>query len=219
MLTLKAQILLSPAGQWMLRHKTKLLGVLGTLLFLFVWQGIQLYRSLSPGSKPLEELLTRWEKHPEDQNLYRELQKAVTSLSGPNPMRARIAQTLLSLGKAEEAKILARPSLEKLKSVDSAYGAFAEISLLIGNKQYQEALEKSVSLKEGFGLKNSILYGKNLVRIAFLQQMRGNRAGELAAWNELEEALGAKEKRATLQGLARRSSDVQAYLEERKKAL
>ncbi len=92
-----------------------------------------------------------------------------------------------------------------------AYAEFADISFLISRKNYQEAMERSVSLKEAIEERSSVLYGKNLVRIAFLQQQLENKAGETSAWNELEEAM--------LQGLVPRESDFQAYLEERRKVL
>lgn len=211
------EILMTPIGKWVLRNKNTLSLAALALTLWFGWQGVHVLRSEAREEDSIEEKFSAWEKHPADEALYQSLKSSAKKLSGPHPIQARIAQTLLSMGRAEEAELWARPSIEKLRKIDPAYAEFADISLAIVHKKPQEALERSVSLKEALEDKKSLLYGKNLVRIAFLQQLLGNRAGETAAWAELEELLEAQGKGKILQGLAHRESDFQDYLDVRKK--
>lgn len=200
------ELLPSSASQWVLRNKKVL--SLGAVALLF-WVGWQGFFSGVQSETSLEEKLAAWKKHPKEEALYQGLLQNAKKLSGFHLIRAEIAQVLLSLGRADEAESFARPSIEELRKIAPAYAEFTDISLLISKKKYQAALERAVSLKEALKDTGSALYGKNLVRIAFLQQILVNRAGETAAWGEVEEWM-------KVQGPARRESDLLAYLEERK---
>lgn len=217
MLTMKDQFFLTPPGQWILKHK-RILSITACAILGWVgWQGGLELHAAREKEKPLEDIFSAWKKQPEEKTLYQSLRKAAKQASGPSPIHAEIAQVLLSLDRVDEAEPLARASLDQLRKVAPAYAEFAEISLLICRKNYQKALERAVSLKEALEEKGSLLYGKNLVRIAFLQQQLENGAGETAAWSELKELIGSQRDSRIWQGLAHRESDFHAYLEERKK--
>ncbi len=201
------EILPSTTSQWVLRNRKAL--SLGALA-LFLWVGWQGFFSGAQSEVSLEEKLAAWKKHPEEEALYQGLKESVKQVSGTHPIQAQMAQILLSLGKADEAESFARAPIEELRKIAPAYAEFSETSLLISRKKYQAALERAVSLKEALDGAGSALYGENLVRIAFLQQILANRAGETAAWDEVEAW-------TKMHGLARRESDFHAYLEERKR--
>jgi hypothetical protein len=82
-------------------------------------------------------------------------------------------------------------------------------------------LEQSVALKESLEDKESVLYGVNLLRIAFLQQAIGNSAGELSGWQDWQEFSSVSERKLLvvkiLQGFGSRASVFHSYLEERAK--
>lgn len=217
MLTLKDQIILTPAGQWVYRHKILLSGALLALLVLIGWQAFSLMPPSDVKDRRIDEMFAAWKKHPEDEALFSDLRSAAKKISGPHSIQPQIAQILLALGRSDEAEELSRVSVGRLRMIAPAYAEFAEVSLLISRKKYQEALERSVSLKEALDEKESVLYGKNLVRIAFLQEQLENRAGETAAWRELEELLKSRDKGPLVQGLGHRESDFQAYFDERRK--
>lgn len=113
-----------------------------------------------------------------------------------------IAQFLLERGNIKEAEAFALLTLNRVK-VDHLplYRDFSINSLLIENQNYEEALQKSLALKELIAdqiqtIKNELitdldqdLFASNLLRIAFLQQQLGNQAGEKNAWNDLQQYL------------------------------
>ncbi len=203
--------------QWIIKNMKVVSIAAGALVLWFGWQCL---RVLHSEPEPIEEIFAAWQQNPEDPALYQNLKAASKKISGPTPLFAKIAQSLLTMKRVEEAESFARGSIEQLRKVAPAYAEFAEISFLISQNKIQLALERAVSLKEALeGEKNSALYSKNLLRIAFLHQLLDNRAGETAAWVELQELIEFQGKRKVLDGLAYRESDFQAYLEERKRAL
>ncbi len=219
MLTLKDQILLTPAGQWASRNWKYLMSVSLLLLLTAVSWGAKSFVSPDKKEMQLDELFSAWKKAPADEALFRSLHKATQTISGPHPIHSQIAQILLVTGRCDEAEKMVKGSLEQLRKIAPEYAAFADISFSISRQHYQEALERSVSLKEALEDKNSILYGKNLVRIAFLQQQLENKSGEIAAWDELQEMICKGQVDPFLQGLSNQKVGFQAYLEERKKVL
>jgi hypothetical protein len=75
--------------------------------------------------------------------------------------------------------------------------------MLMTQKKYTEALAQAKELKTKLDSDarfwdnryqvvkhGDILYGYNLLRIAFLEQLCGNLEGELQAWNELKKHVG-----------------------------
>lgn len=115
----------------------------------------------------------------------------------------RIAQKLLVNSEHGLAAGFAKAAQRRIGEFSPYYARFSNCSLLIGEKKFENALEESLSLKQALDQDpnfwktesdlvrhGGILYGYNLLRIAFLQQLAGNNAGELAAWKEFEREAG-----------------------------
>ena len=208
---MKEQLLLWVSYYW----KRLIVGAIAfcaALLLLFS----QVIPSEESNIKKVEELFTAWKLHPEDAGRYRQLRLALKRSS----LRADVAQLLLALDQAAgSASELALPMLKEFSAVSSLHAEYSNISLLIGDKHYQEALEKTVSLKEKL-TPDSLLFACSLVRVAFLQQQLENRAGELAAWKDLEHFCKDNPSLAdqALKGLGGRSS-AHSYIENRRREL
>ena len=129
--------------------------------------------------KKLEALVTSWKAQPEDVKQSRKLKKALKH----SPLKWDVAQAALALGVQVES--VDEASLKGLSQVSSLHAEYSKVSLLIGRKRYQEALEKTVSLKEKLD-PTSLLFAESLVRLGFLHAELGNLAGERAAWEEWE---------------------------------
>lgn len=115
----------------------------------------------------------------------------------------RIAQKLLLNSQEGLAASFSRATHKRIGPFSPYYAQFSNCSLLIGEKKFDEALSQSLALKlsldqdQHFWMTKSeivkhgaMLYGYNLLRIAFLEQMVGNSAGELAAWKEFQREAG-----------------------------
>ncbi len=115
----------------------------------------------------------------------------------------RIAQKLLLSSQQGLAASFSKATQKRIGEFSPYYMQFSNCSLLIGEKKFDEALSQSKALKqsldqdEAFWKTKSevvkhgaVLYGYNLLRIAFLEQMVGNAAGELAAWKEFKREAG-----------------------------
>jgi hypothetical protein len=221
-LSLKDQFLISPLGQWAVLHQKLLLNVGTAVAAIAIFALVQTVRTPNvEGIRHVQETYAAWKAKPEDQELYCAFEQALKK--APNQQIAspsEIAQLLLNAGRVDEAQAMAKKSLMELRAISPHHAEFAEISLLIGRKSYQEALERSVSLKEKMQNQSS-LTSHNLQRIAFLQQQLGNPAGELAAWKDLEEfATNNKTlQEKSLKGLGDQTIGFQSYVEERKKRL
>lgn len=86
--------------------------------------------------------------------------------------------------------VFANPQIDYLCKESPEHASFSSISLLVEKGAYQEALQRSIRLKEQMGKEESYLYFHNLLRIAVLQKHLQNGPGELAAWKDCEEFLG-----------------------------
>lgn len=125
-------------------------------------------------------------------------------------------------------KIAQRPSVrplrpmneEELRRVAPLHAESAAVSAIVEKKAYQEALEKSVSLKERLPEK-TILYGQNLLRIASLQKELNNSAGEFAAWVDFERFVdqNASLSDELLKSLGDQKANFFSYIEYRKSQL
>lgn len=115
----------------------------------------------------------------------------------------RIAQKLLLNSQQGLASSFSKATQKRIGEFSPYYSQFSNCSLLIGEKKFDEALAQSQSLKqaldqdEAFWKTNSeivkhgaVLYGYNLLRIAFLQQTVGNVSGELTAWKDYKREAG-----------------------------
>ncbi|MBF8262988.1 MAG: hypothetical protein HW387_653 [Parachlamydiales bacterium] len=221
-LSLKDQFLLSSMGQWMSLHRSLLMNVGTVVLVALAWGVVKIARAPHlDAARHAQEAYAAWKAKPEDESLYQALDQAWTS-DLKNAMRADVAQTLMMAGRVDEAEKMAQESLIRLHSISPVHAEFAEISLIIAKKHYQEAVERSVSLKEKLP-EHSVLYCQNLCRIAFLQQMLKNPAGEFVAWRELEQFANDENNKTlaehALKGLADQTVSFTSYIEERKKQL
>lgn len=115
----------------------------------------------------------------------------------------RIAQKLLISSQQGLAASFLKAAQKRIGGLPPYYTQFSNCSLLIGEKKFEAALSESKALKlaleqdEAFWETKSelirhggILYGYNLLRIAFLEQLLGNKSGELAAWREFKKEAG-----------------------------
>jgi hypothetical protein len=139
-----------------------------------------------------------------------------------------IAQTLLSEGLTEKASDYmgyALDSLEDAPYLDS-FKSFSEISLLVSEEKYEEALTASYNLKKTLSELTSeesssykTLYDYNLIRIAFLEQEIGSTEKELLVWQEVEDRV-YKEENISSQHVAdnfnKNNISLLDYINERK---
>lgn len=108
---------------------------------------------------------------------------------------AMIAQTFLVRENPEAAhpfakRTFARTSQDHLP----LYQRFAEITLLISEQNYPQALHETKELKEQLlqeeaNQSSSLLQVYNLLRLALLEQALDHKEGEIAAWKTLDETL------------------------------
>lgn len=176
-----------------------------------------------------EEVFAKWATSPQDAVLYASMKEAMRNVPElQKKYEATIVQTLLNTDKLQDALSMAHSSLARVKDEVPFHAVYAQASLLIEQGNFQEALEKAVSLKEQMGpsfLKENkagaLLYMHNLLRIACLHQELKNRPGERAAWEELESILQLESKPAQslLGNFTEREVNLIQYIAERKKAL
>ncbi len=111
---------------------------------------------------------------------------------------ARIAQIMIDRNDFEQAKPYAESSLERVsKDKIPSYVDYAQITLLISANQFEEAIKRSIILKEQMlntieqwseGTKErsfgELLFAFNLLRIPLLQQQVGAIVEERRSWEE-----------------------------------
>lgn len=115
----------------------------------------------------------------------------------------RIAQKLLLSSQQGLAATFSKAALKRVGDFSPHYAQFSECSLLIGEKKLQEALDRSKNLKQTLDQDHQfwtpkselikhgqMLYGYNLLRIAFLEQALDNPLGELEAWKAFKQEAG-----------------------------
>lgn len=109
-----------------------------------------------------------------------------------------LAQHFLTMRQVESAEKYAEAAFQRTSFAKSHYTDFARNSLLIEEKEYSKALEASNRLKDemledgawmtdDFG---GMLFGFNLIRIAFLNQLLGSSDRELEGILEVKKFLG-----------------------------
>ncbi len=177
-----------------------------------------------------EAAVNKWQETG-DTVSYLEMKKALRKVpSLERKYNAVIAQKLFQKDRLADALNLAYSSIQQIEEEAPFHAAYGKTTLLIQQGSYQDALEKSVSLKEkmlkacDFQNQKAIgiyLYVHNLLRIACLQKELKNKPGEKAAWDELERFLGANATLAqTIFSRFRdKGLDLSHYIMERKKQL
>lgn len=170
-----------------------------------------------------------------DEVSYVEMRKALKRVPAlERKYGAAIAQKLFQKDRLSDALALAHRSLKLIEEDAPFHAAYGETTLLIEQGSYQDALERSVGLKEKMSQEKdlgaqigdqpaggTLLFVHNLVRIACLQKELENRPGERAAWDELENFLKEKEILAHIvySSFRDKGLDLSHYISERKKAL
>lgn len=105
-----------------------------------------------------------------------------------------LAQYHLEENNMLEAEHHANQAFKRTEFVKSHYTDFSKTSLVIENREYQQALEEAKQLKETMLDEGSLgdtdfgglLFGFNMIRIAFLEKLLENPAGELAQIQEIK---------------------------------
>jgi hypothetical protein len=154
-----------------------------------------LYGSVGSGAGSTHQAkiaFEQWKQTPGDGLLAKELERSLEKAPGlKRALEAEIAQIFLSDGQFHNADARATNCIERLNLESPLHAEFAQASLLIEQKEYQKALELSVTLKEHLegDEERSSLCGWNLLRLAFLQKQLQNKSGELAAWEDVKDFL------------------------------
>lgn len=95
-----------------------------------------------------------------------------------------IAQALLTNNQVEEAAPFADETILRVnQEAPSPFISYSKTTLLIGNGNYQEALQQAYELK--LSATDPTLYVFNTIRIALLERELGNKAEEKKAWEEI----------------------------------
>lgn len=175
-----------------------LLSILFFALFLLFFLDHRA-RRLGKDLTVAEEALAKWEEHPDkEEGSFLTLIRFLESHPRlAQSYQAIIGQTLLLTRQTDKALPYCQHALERVPP--SHYRHFAQTSLAIAQKKWQQALEEACSLKEallqdtsfwqdaqGGNRFGSALFAFNLLRIALLEQQLGNREGERVAWAELK---------------------------------
>lgn len=195
------------------------------------------YFQTTPGAEAYlaaEESVARWQEK-EDDASYIEMRKALRQVPAlEKKYGSVIAQKLFQRNRLADALTLAHKSIHQIEEDAPFHAAYGSATLLIEQGAFQEALEKSVSLKETMQQEcdidlqigqqpagGSLLYAHNLLRIACLQKELNNKPGEKAAWEELERFLGTKESLSHLvfANFRDKGLDLSHYIAERRKQL
>ena len=141
--------------------------------------------------KKTEEAFLKWEAAPGDLKLFDELSTALKKTGSLGQRyQGAIAQKLIEANQFEKALPYAARSIAFLEKEFPLYASFSETTVLIEKGAYQEALERSIRLKEQIEKEDGVLYAHNLLRIAILQRELQNGPGETSAWRDFEDFLG-----------------------------
>ncbi len=181
-----------------------------------------------------EEVVSKWKEEGSEIS-YDEMRRTLQKVPALEKKYASlIAQKLFQRNQLKDALELAHKSIEQIRDDAPFHASYGNTSLLIEQGFYQDALEKSVALKEQMlrecdlhswagrqPVGGSLLFTHNLLRIACLQKELKNRPGEKAAWDELERFLTEKETLAHLlyNNFRDKGLDLSHYIAERKKQL
>ncbi len=202
----------NPIIQWISKHGEKILysilGAFSLLILIYFWQsGTSAkiegdYQSASREFQAFQQAA----KSGQNLELQDSFQKLTLIMNQLPDLHAKydgvIAQTFIDLNDIKQAKPFVLSTLQRVgKDNLPFYNEYAQITLLIGEGQIANAIQRSLALKKEMiqnleqtekeqGAKTteptfgSSLYAFNLLRIAFLEQQVGDRAKELESWEE-----------------------------------
>lgn len=222
--------------EWLFAHKSFLLGAFFVLIIalmtvskLMTWRTLDAEKDFfqaevifhqfqktafsptenSSARSDIEQLKAILERHPELKPKY----------EGP------LAQTLLIESQIPQAQLFVEDIFKRTASEHLYhYQAYTQISLLIEQRLYPEALQRTQQLKSTLDQLSEqagpLLYVFNLVRLAMLYQEMGQPQEELQAWKELENQPQRMEAVLTAsQALKVGKASLMQYIQERKKSL
>lgn len=207
---------------WVMEHGEKilytLLGAFLILLFSYMWFSESSSREVSDFRSANEEFqaFQKLSDYTNDLSSQNEALVKLTQILQQHPsLQAKyeglIAQALIDRNEVVQALPFAESTFRRVgKDNLPLYIDYSEITLLIGQNHYEEAIKKSITLKEkmnkllasdrssesqlvGQNLKESFgeyLYAFNLLRIAFLQKHAGTAEQEIQSWKEWKDYMG-----------------------------
>lgn len=201
--------------EWISQHGEKLLysilGLFSLLFLVYIWQSGSSTKMEGDYQGASRDFLAFQQaaKAGQTQEMDDAFQKLSLIMDRLPDLHAKydgaIAQTLIDLNDIKQAKPLALATLQRVsKDQLPYYNEYAQITLLIEEGQYANAIQRSLSLKEkliqnlqqteqqqkadasvtsepSFG---SLLFAFNLLRIAFLEEHMNNNAKEIESWKE-----------------------------------
>lgn len=174
---------------WITRHWT-------TVLIVFVLIVSFAYRYSMQQKKAKEDLLFKdtvygkWFKDPMNSEHFEELTKLLDRNRDMHKnYDAPIAQKLMEIGEINKARSFSKVPLKRLKEDFPLYAIFVENSILIAEKKYSDALEKSYAIQDKIKDKECLLNIYNLLRIALLEKTLQHAEKEFAVLNELKSIL------------------------------
>ena len=187
---------------WMHRHLSTITSSMVILLLAIAWIMYQRNLGSSKDYRAAETIFAQWSGTRNEQ-----LVKLQKILKQHPELRAkydgRIAQKLLLSSEEGLATSFSKAMLKRVGYFSPYYTQFSYGSLLIGGKKFQEALVHSKILKQTLDQDRDfwktksevfshgqMLYGYNLLRIAFLEQALDNAQGEIEAWEEFKKQAG-----------------------------
>lgn len=136
-----------------------------------------------------------------------------------------IAQSLLIQNQPSQAKSYAEATFERTAQDEiNPYHAYSQTSLLIGEGQFEQALQQTLQLKEKLDqaaiAKSDPLYLVNLIRMAMLYQQLNQPEQERQAWNELQQYSATLDALNVVNQIFKEgNASLQPYIEERKRDL
>lgn len=199
----------SPFLEWLMGNGKMIAyliaGLFAVLTFLYLWSSNTTaraeihYRSAQESFQKFQNLSLQKGNEKEDSASI--LNELTLLLKKYPDLQAKydgaIAQSLIYRDQLAEAMPFAEATFSRVSQDHLPdYLQYSQISLLVSQKKYEEALRDSLSLKEKMlnELKNnkedvffgSYLFALNLLRIPFLQQYAGTSQQEIDAWREWE---------------------------------
>jgi hypothetical protein len=131
---------------------------------------------------------------------------------------------MIQNGQGSQVFTIAEKVMNIIEQDAPLHAEFAENTLLIEQKGYQQALEKAVHLKQKMldgQLTQTVLFGENLIRIAHLQQELKNGPGEKAAWDDVQSFFNEKNPAAQslLQEFHTKRINLSEYILARQRSL
>ncbi|CAM0117946.1 hypothetical protein [Rhabdochlamydiaceae symbiont of Dictyostelium giganteum] len=178
-----------------LLHVPKMLGC--ALLLFGIGANLSHFKQERASSyKDIEMMFNAWEgKRDEHLKKFQKLLQKRPSLKAK--YEGRTVQRLMGSVEREEASYFVDLIKKRIALFPSYHAAFSSSSLLIGQKQFKEALSHTILLKETLDQDTTLwnqedreyadlLYAYNLLRICFLQKELGNPSLEKSAWQDFK---------------------------------